>query len=242
MNKRVVAGCSVVVVLMLATCAEAGLRVVINPWWPRAVVVAPLPLPVHPPIVVRPVPVPPPRPLPVPPPRPAPVIGYVDFNIRPGDADLWVDDVYRGKVSDFTTPREYMSLAAGAHAVVIARDGLKTVRVTVHVPAHKTVELDVTLRPQSKDKPLAEEPEYKVELDKTGYLKLAVEPRDAVIYVDNELYGGVAQYMGDDSLVLRAGSHVVEISRPGFKPVSERVEIASDGVKELNIKLDKIQQ
>jgi hypothetical protein len=53
------------------------------------------------------------------------VYGGVSFDIRPADADLFVDGEYVGPIGDFTPRSEPLTLAPGVHRIAVQRDGFR---------------------------------------------------------------------------------------------------------------------
>ena len=230
MNKTLWTGILLAGALVSGMETQAGVRVIVTPWGPRAIVVAPAPVP---PLVAYPA---------VPPPEPASLVGYVDVNVKPGDADVIVDGKLRGKAQNFTRPRDFLALSVGTHDILISRDGFKSSHFSVTISPAKTIELDVTLTPLApKAKVVAEPaPTYNLDLNKTGYVTLNVEPRDAVLYIDDNFYGAVSQFMSPNpSLVLRDGPHKIELSRPGYLPLAQTIVISDDKPVEINVLLKK---
>jgi hypothetical protein len=223
MNKRTVAGglLSAGVLLCIAGPSEAGVRILLRPWAPRAIVVAPLPVPV---------PVPPP-----PPPRAE--FGYIDLNVQPQDASVYVDEVYRGTARDFVA--QTLTVPRGLRKITLRRNGFFTETFNVQIEAGRVLEMDVIL----KSSPGATEqasPVYQVDLTKTGSLVLQIEPADASVYIDDTFYGPSTQFSKNaQAIVLRAGQHKFQLSRPGYATHSATVEIQADQVKEVQVSLQK---
>ncbi|MBI4608213.1 MAG: PEGA domain-containing protein [Candidatus Rokubacteria bacterium] len=60
-----------------------------------------------------------------------------------------------------------------------------------------------------------------------GYLRIDVEPREAEIYVDGQRAGRAGQFAGlQGFLSLAPGTHRVDITFPGFLPLTTEVQIA----------------
>lgn len=243
-------------VLCSVQSAQSGpVRIIVAPWHPFPIVVAPR-------VVVAPVPV-------------APAgKGFIDLDVTPMDAQVWVDGEYVGLASHFSGEPTYMKLASGSHTVQLARDGFAAQRFTVVVEPNRLITLDVGLvpvaaapavvaapvvaatdvapAPAASAAPVAESapatdavpvveepPTYQLDLEKTGYLALTVAPADASLYIDDKPYGVAAEYNDDKSIVLRAGSHTVQVIRPGYVSNVQTVEIVSDTTKTVSVTLTK---
>ncbi len=216
---------SSLLLLSIVTDSFARVRIVIRPWWPRAIVV----VPPHPP---------PPRPVPRPPKIP-PKVGFVDLNIRPENASLYVDGEYRGIARNFSCSPDCLTLYRGRHTVSLKKEAYKTENVIIHVVPRKIIEMDVKLKLLPKER-FEPENTYELQLEKTGYLVLQVEPQDASVYIDRNFYGISSQFIeSQESIVLRSGVHKVEIVKPGYKTYTTEVEILTEKTKKLHISLKK---
>jgi hypothetical protein len=67
-----------------------------------------------------------------------------------------------------------------------------------------------------------------------GLLSLAVRPRDAAIYIDGEPRSGAARR----DVELRAGTHHIEVVRPGYQPFARDVTIQPGQTSEIDVHLD----
>ena len=221
MKKSFVLVVSLLLLASLADEAASQVRIFIRPWQVRPVVLAPLILPLPPS------------------PPPAPRIGYVDLSITPADADVFVDGVLVGKASRYYGTSEYLNVEPGLHSISLRRDGFKPELCTVDVVPGGVIVLDVTLHRLASGEP-RKESTYQLELDGTGNLTVKIEPADAAIYINDGFYGTAGQFAeGEGSIVLREGTHKVEINRPGFSPYSTTVKISKDKTVELVVKLQK---
>jgi hypothetical protein len=236
--------------LMQQSALAGHIRVVVAPWRLRPIVLAPR-------VVVAPVPVQ----------VAAPAgKGFVDLTVTPLDSQVWVDGEYVGIASHFSGDPKYLKLMSGSHTVLLAREGFVPQRFAVTVEANRIITLDVGLlsvgggsqvaessvsappgrvddasaiSPSNTVPATEEPPTYQLDLDKTGYLALTVVPSDASLYIDDEPYGVVAEYNGDQSIVLRAGPHKIQIVRPGYLSNIQTVEIVADTTQTTSINLTK---
>ena len=213
------------VYLCCSSAAVAGVRVIVRPWFPRAVVIAP------------------PRVPPAgPPPPQAPVkVGYVDVNVLPREAYVYADGAYRGRAFELSGP-SFLALKPGPHTVDLRSAGYGPQSFRIHVRPQRIMELAVTLKPLPPETPEPAEPEatYEVDLEKTGSLVLNVVPADAAVYVNGSFYGVASQFgENEGSMVLREGTYKVEVAKPGYETRVETVTIASDAQSVLDVNLKK---
>ncbi|MDP6525214.1 MAG: PEGA domain-containing protein [Kiritimatiellia bacterium] len=216
-------GLSVVILGTASTQSLARVRILIRPWWPRALVVAPVP----------------PRHVVVEQPQPEVQKGRVDINVRPSDAEVYVDGKYRGVAASFSGYPQYLDLGIGSHSITFKKNGFKSEHITVYATAGQLFELDIALDRLGSDE-VKPETSYKLDLEKTGRLALRVEPADAIVYIDDEFYGTVTQFSETEAaVVLRAGEHTIQVARPGYKTYTTKIKIEKDVVKEIHMSLQK---
>jgi len=199
----------------------ARVRVLIRPWWPRAVVVAPRPRRV----VVQP--------------KPHAEEGLVKLNVLPSDAEVHVNGKYCGVAASFSGYPDYLRLGVGSHSVTLSREGFKSEHISVYATAGQLFELDIALDRlgEAESKP---ETTYKLDLEKTGRLTFKVEPADATVYINDQLYGAVSQFSESEAaVILRAGEHTIQVARPGYETYTASIEISADVLKEIHIGLKK---
>jgi hypothetical protein len=68
-------------------------------------------------------------------------------------------------------------------------------------------------------------------------LSLRVQPGDAEVFIDSELWGSMA---GFEQMVIHlpGGRHLIEIRKDGFQAFSTEIEIRQGEATPLNVKLD----
>jgi len=71
-----------------------------------------------------------------------------------------------------------------------------------------------------------------------GMLKLDVIPLDSSLYIDGTFIG-MADQSEDGKIALSAGSHRVQILKPGYRPFITDILIEANTETELNVKLDR---
>jgi PEGA domain len=74
----------------------------------------------------------------------------------------------------------------------------------------------------------------------TARIQLSMEPRDAVVYLDDHLIGTVAHISrAEGGMSVAPGAHTITVMRPGFKPQTVRVEVSSGESKKVELSLEK---
>lgn len=227
------------------TYAGPSFRIMLGPIFGRPIILAPVP-----PIIVAPM--------------PREDYGFIELNVRPADADIFIDDEYKGSASKYVGKR--FQTRVGAHRMVICREGFRSEQVTLRVDPGRTVELVAELEriapPACRaavvvDSPVPNAPPppevghvpptpaaaptpYQVDMNGTGYLALNVVPKDASVYVDDQFYGTASQFNDtDQAIVLRAGPHKVEIARPGFESYAGTLDVSVDKQTNVEVTLKK---
>lgn len=203
--------------------ASAGVRVILQPWWPLPLVVFPI--------------VPPPGPLP-PPPAEHYQSGYLNLDVRPPDTEVLVNGEYRGMARDFYSAPGYLELLKGEYRITLRKKGYNPVSFIVRIIPGQLLTLDVTMD-QTKE-PGKEDRVYQLDIESTGHLEFDVSPPDAAVYIDGNFYGIASQFREDtNALVLRAGSHHIEIVRPGHSTYVRDINIMKSERRKIKITLDK---
>lgn len=217
--------------------ARAGVRIILRPWWPLPIVIAPPPVIIAPrPPYQRP-PIKPQRP----PIRPAANVGSIHLNVQPIDANVYVDGEYMGIAKDFSCTPHCLTLIQGTHSVSLRKEGYKTAYFTTNVLPRHRIEIDVALALLA-DKKIESESEstYQLELNKTGFLVLQVAPEDTSVYIDGNFYGIASQFVeSQGSLVLRSGKHRVELAKPGYLTYTKNVKISDGKVEKIIVTLKR---
>lgn len=214
--------------------AAAMVRVVIRPWYPRAIVVGPRFVPRRAPgvVVVPAVP------------RDS-AMAYLDLQVQPGDAEILINGEYNGTASDFAAENDGVDLEPGQHTVTIQKQGYKTQNFYLKAQPGRTIQLDVRLSPLSASAPEAPgaDENIQVDLEQAGNVLLKVEPADATIYIDDTNYGPASEFAAENAAIaLRAGAHRVEIVRPGYRPFTSTVEVKPNESSEVTVTLERAGQ
>lgn len=220
------------VVFLLLLCQFQGIavahtKIIINPWWPA-------------PLVIFPVVPPPQGPLPSPPPPPEGYnTGFVNIDVRPPDAEIFIDGEFRGLAKDFSSAPGYFELFRGEHRITLKKAGFATVSFIVRIIPGELVTLDIALEPATEDTK-AQDRIYQLDTDKTGHLTFDISPPDAAIYINGNFYG-IASNLKDvsGSLLLRAGKHHLEVVRPGYIAYESDIILLSNEKKRIKIRLER---
>jgi len=171
----------------------------------------------------------------------------VETDVVPKKARLTLDGTPIGKAKDFNGTWDRLYVAPGTRTLEFSFEGRKTLRVELHASAGEAVriahELAVGEGVETRTIGLAADtpertPQFEVVQSDagtvpaaipSGFLRMRVEPRDAAVYLDGGfLASGDELARMHGALPLAAGTHRVEIARPGFG-TEERILTIGEG-------------
>lgn len=179
--------------------------------------------------------------------------GGLDVDAKPNRAEVWVDGEYIADARDLDGDPGYLWLKQGAHHVVLYKAGYKSVETDVDFRAGVLQQLKVEMEKGESQPPVrtaakprrapspAEAGEPRVEAtaprgDPRAEVDLRVEPRDATIYVDGN-YVGIAREQG--VLRLPAGRHRVDLARPGYRQLTQEIDVEAGHRSELALSMER---
>jgi hypothetical protein len=170
--------------------------------------------------------------------------------VKPKKAKVLLNGEEIGEARDYNGTWDRLVLRPGRYVVEFAAPGYKTLRLVVSAERGRTYEIVEQLEkgegldPRSESMPAAAAaavgPPGEVASGaalKRGFLRLAVSPGDAVIYLDGEFLA-----RGDEidrlhgAIAVAQGSHRIEVVRPGFR--SRRVDADVQGEAPLEIRIE----
>ncbi len=197
-------------------------------------------------------------------PYPYPVFGFPPFTgVYVGDhfssvrlqipqrqALVYVDGYAAGIVDDFDGAFQRLELVPGHHEIVVYLQGYQTLRQSLYFHPRSTHTVKHTMVPLAPGEAGEPQPVPRVPppmplppghipsptTQKDGMLTLRVQPADASVYIDDELWRGP---QGQDRLViyLPAGSHRVRVEKHGFESFDGYVDVRSGETTGLNVSL-----
>ena len=180
-------------------------------------------------------------------------MGGLELNVKPNQAEAWVDGKYVADARDLDGNPSYLWLKQGSHHVVLYKAGFRSFEEDVDVQVGMIRALKVKLEPGESTPPVRAAAEVRPESPRPestepraeaaqsrpgagGDVRLRVEPRDATVYVDGE-YRGTARDL--PSLRLPAGHHRVELVRPGFEPLAKDFDVETDRTVDLELSMER---
>lgn len=164
----------------------------------------------------------------------ASIPGTVETDVLPRNATVRVDGEELGFAKDFNGTWDALRLAPGVRVLEFSKDGYRTFRAVVDVRAGRTYRIERRLEKgeglDPGSDPLQEAGSAPVGPPARGFLRFRVEPGDAAVYLDGVFLGSASE-LGRlrGALPVAAGSHRIEIVRPGFETWTAGVEVSPGG-------------
>ena len=188
------------------------------------------------------------------------------FDVKPKDADVYVDGALAGRIDDFDGIFQSLKLRPGSHEIVVYREGFRSMREQVYLEPFHERKLRFDLEPlragePQDSRPMGPPPDVARDRDprpgpppqrepvrrtpppdprpspaQFGTLSIRVMPADAEVFVDGERWTGSPS--GDRlTLQLSAGRHRIEVRKQGFATYAEEVLIRTGATLTLNVSL-----
>jgi hypothetical protein len=171
-------------------------------------------------------------------PPPPPNWGYVDTDVEPEEAKVYLDGKYAGTADDYDGFPRYLSVPLGSHKIEFRMEGYETFSQEFYINPGQMINIDFKMIKTAKGKePLskAEEPVHGI-----GIVSLELEPVATEVYVDGELIGtGEDLKKKGGDIELSAGRHKLEFKKSGYKTQSIEIEIKDGKGFHLGIRLEK---
>jgi len=181
-------------------------------------------------------------------------VAYIDTDVSPGKARVYLDGQLMGTADDFDGFPQYLAVEPGRHVIRFEADGRMSISRTVRVPRGTVVGLDFKLPKGSGEAPSSEgneeivipepeSPDAGAESDATmapprgdieegpeagnpGFVRLKITPPDASVYIDGKFVGSAATLSRlHGDMRLESGAHQVEVVRPGYKAARREIKL-----------------
>jgi len=189
------------------------------------------------------------------PPAPGFIVGdhfsSVRIQVPQREALVYVDGYAAGIVDDFDGVFQRLQLVPGHHEIVVYLQGHRILRQNLYLNPRSTHTIKHTLvplgpgeagEPQPVPRAMPPVPGGPVpfppgaEASRGGTLALRVQPGDAGVYIDGELWRGP---QGQDRLVIQLaeGSHRVRVEKSGFQSFEVQVDVRAGETTSFNVSL-----
>lgn len=162
-----------------------------------------------------------------------PLLGEVE--LKPSskierDAGVWLDGQYVGYVKDLQG-KSKLVLVPGEHQLLFRLVGYREMRRSIVVQPGGEVVYRVALDPD----PNAAYPSK----ESTARLRLAVEPEEAAVFVDQSYVGHVDQFDGRAGMRLAPGTYRFTIALPGYRTFETELTLRAEQDYEIKTELAK---
>lgn len=161
----------------------------------------------------------------------------VETAVTPKSATVRLDGEEVGKARDWNGAWDALTLRPGVHVLEFSKDGYRTFRAVVDLEPGMRFRLERDLvegegfdpasDPLPELRPAAETPPAPLA---RGFLHLRVRPSDAAVYLDGKFLGsGFELERLHGAIPVAAGTHRVEVMRPGHRSHVAEVAVAPSG-------------
>jgi hypothetical protein len=176
------------------------------------------------------------------------------LQVTPRETEVFVDGYFAGRVDDFDGRFQRLRIQPGEHELTLYLEGHRKVTQQVLVQPRATFRIRYKMTPLAPGaapevRPLAPParrdgqppsavPATGEESAEYGTLAIRVQPTDADVLIDGERWDGTA---ANEPLVvqLAAGSHRVEVRKPGYRPYTTQIEIRRGEKSPVNVSLSR---
>jgi hypothetical protein len=196
---------------------------------------------------------------------PYPVIGFppvpgffrgspyssVRLQVTPRDAVVYVDGYAAGLVDDFDGVFQRLQLVPGHHEIVASLQGYRTLRQTLYLNPGSTHTIRHSMAPLGAGESAEPAPvplmapvpgrgtgpiAPPLPSSRFGSLALRVQPADANVVVDGELWKGPPS---QDRLIIQVaeGTHHLRVEKAGFQAFIADIEITAGEATSFNVSL-----
>ena len=183
--------------------------------------------------------------------------GAIRLEVKPREAQVYVDGQYAGIVDDFDGMFQRLHVAAGDHEVVLYLKGYRTVRQNLHLTPGGDYRVRYTMEPLKAGeanepppvpppRPAPPEPTpaappapaepAPAQAQGFGALSIRVQPAGAEVLIDGERWQGPE---GQERLVVQVseGTHRVEVRKEGYVTFSTDAQVRGGETATLNVSL-----
>ena len=184
-------------------------------------------------------------------------IGSARLQVKPNNAEVYVDGHLVGSVDDFDGFLQRLEIPAGEHELTFYLDGYQTVTQRVLFRPRATLDVKYELqplspgesagpRPQAPPRPSGSYPAPAGASDtaaprptnRFGAVAIRVQPSDATLIVDGQEW--TASEGGGPVLIeLSEGAHEIEIRKQGYTTFRRTVRVRSGETFPLNVSLSR---
>ena len=183
-------------------------------------------------------------------------VASLRLQVTPRGAEVFIDASYAGTVDDFDGSFQRLRLYPGEHTVEIFLPGHRLLTEKIYLQPGKTFTMRAALEPLAPGEPMPVRPSGEVgaqsraqqahpaagprengeEWPQVGILALRVQPSDAVVTIDGDMWEP-SDETGPLILQLLTGVHAIEIRKEGYRTYSTEFSVRQGATATLNVAL-----
>lgn len=179
-------------------------------------------------------------------------MGGLDVDVKPNQAEVWVDGKFVAEARDLDGDPSYLWLKQGAHRVAVYKAGYRTFEEEMDVrtgivrglklqlqkgestPPKRAA--DATAAPAVKAAEKAGEMRAESPRPEPSGVRLRAIPADATVYLDGQFRGTAGEAA---ELHIAPGRHRIELVRPGFRPLDKEFDVEAEHPLELELSMER---
>lgn len=170
------------------------------------------------------------------PPQP-PNWGYVDTDVEPEEAKVYLDGKYVGTADDYDGFPRYLSVTLGSHKIEFRMEGYETFSQDFYMNPGQMINIDFKMIKLAKGKEPLPKPEPAAD---RGIVSLELDPVTTEVFVDGTLVGTGEDLRGrGGEIELPTGRHKLEFKKSGYRSQAIEIEIKDSRIFHLGIRLEK---
>jgi hypothetical protein len=172
----------------------------------------------------------------------------------PVETEVWVNGYYAGVVDDFDGIFQRLYLPAGQQEIELYLDGYEPYRQQLFLSPGGTTEISHQMQPlragerlPPPDAPMALPEDWMGGAPSAvgdrpaspfGILALRIDPADAQILIDGEVWLGEAT-LTELVIHVPSGWHRLEVRRDGYQTFRTEIELSEGATTRLNVRLER---
>jgi len=184
--------------------------------------------------------------------------GYIDTDVAPEEAAVYLDGEYVGIADNFDGFPNYLPVDPGRHNVTFKAEGYRSVTRQVRVPRGAVMELQFTMsKGEGAEPPAPDAGDVELTLPdrapadpeaneggeaeaEPGFVRLRISPADASVYLDGEFFATASQLVNlHGDLRLESGQHRIDVVKPGYKGFGKELLVSPGERQTLTVALEK---
>jgi hypothetical protein len=188
----------------------------------------------------------------------APDGASVRLQVKPRNAEVYIDGYYVGNVDDFDGFLQRLDLPPGEHELTLYHDGYHTIREKVLFRPGVALNIKYEMKPLATGEPAEPRPETappnrasaapppeppptppeRPSSSSFGTLAIRVQPSDASVSIDGQEWTA-PEGPGPMRIEVAAGEHEIEVKKDGYSTFQRTVRARAGETVSLNVSLSR---